>query len=684
MILRKLFEKRLSPNRGTLHLLSGMSNYTASGVAVTHERALTVSAVFACIRVIAESVASLPLITYQRRRDGGKDRATNHHLYELLKEQPNREMTSFEFREMTIAHVAARGNAYAEIEYDRAGRAVGLWPLNPAKMRVERIDGELAYQYTLPNGQTRNLPWWRVHHIRNWGDGVTGYSVIKLASQGIGYTLAMEEQDARFYGNGARPGMVLKHPGKLSDQAYSRLQTSWEARHQGIENAHRMAILEEGMGVETIGLSKEDSQFIESRKFQVNEVCRWFRVPPHMVADLDRATFSNVEQQSLDFVIHTLRPWLVRSEQAMRRDLIAPEERRNILVEYLVDGLLRGDSAARQLYYQSGRQNGWLSANDIRRMENLNPIDGGDEYLVPLNMVPAGQAGDSPAGMDENDDDGQRDHDPACDCDTHSRRIESLSETRADEDDEPEDVRKVRTQRQRLARSYVGLYEEVAARVIRREANDVRRAVNKHLRKRSLSDFLEWVTTFYREWDEVIIEAFRALMLTYGDQVLGSVADELDEDEDGLTDELRTFIEEYLAAFGDSWAAFSRRQIEELAEATTAGDEETAELIEERLDGWLETQAKKVALAQAFEGLNALVVATYGVYQVVSLRWAASGDSCPFCQQLNGKIVGRGDYFIEGGSSIDAGDGSTPMLVRRNKKYGPLHGGCDCVVVAVR
>ena len=373
----------------TEFLLGGFQS--ASGITITEQTALRSAAVYACVRVLAESVASLPLITY-RRTDTGKDRALNHALYPLLHDTPNSEMTSFEFRETMMGHVLLWGNAYAEIELNNRGDVLGLWPLRPDRMQVTRNQmGTLAYRYQMPDNSYTVFPQSMIFHLRGLSsNGIVGYSPIQMARNAIGLSLATEEFGGRFFSTGARPGAVLQHPGQLGDKAYERLKTSWAEQHQGLSNAQRMAILEEGMQIETIGVPPNDAQFLETRQFQIKEIARIFRVPLHKIGDLENATFSNIEQQETGFVVDSLRAWLVRIEQAITRDLVGPLERRSIFVEFLIEGMLRGDQASRYAAYAQGRQWGWLSVNDIRRMENMNEIEEGDVYLEPLNMKEAG------------------------------------------------------------------------------------------------------------------------------------------------------------------------------------------------------------------------------------------------------------------------------------------------------
>lgn len=365
-----------------------------SGVSVTESSALTNVAVWACVRILSETVASLPLFVY-RRLQRGKERVTDYPLYKILHDEPNPEMTSFTFRETLMAHLVTWGNAYAEIEYDSDGLTVkNLWPMRPDMMIVKRDkkNSRLSYEYNVPGIGTALLAPHQVLHIPGLGfDGVVGYSPISMARESIGLLQATEEFGARFFSGGATPGGVLEHPAKLSKEAQDRLRSSWNEMHSGLSNQHRIAILEEGMKFSKVGIPPNDAQFLETRKFQKSEIAALFHIPPHMVGDLERATFSNIEEQALEFVVYTLRPWLVRWEQQINHKLLSAPNESDLFAEFQVDALLRGNMQARYAAYSVGRQWGWLSANDIRELENLNPIEGGDHYLTPLNMSTVGQ-----------------------------------------------------------------------------------------------------------------------------------------------------------------------------------------------------------------------------------------------------------------------------------------------------
>jgi len=376
---------------------------STSGKPVNERTAMQTTAVYACVRILAETVASLPLHIYQYT-DTGKKRVYDHPLYRLLHDEPNEEMTSFVFRETLMSHLLVWGNAYAQIIRDGRGQVIGLYPLLPDKIEVDRADnGEIYYIYSRNSDENPNfkkngeiyLRQQEVLHIPGLGfDGLVGYSPIAMAKNAVGMTLACEEYGASFFANGANPGGVLEHPGVLKDPA--KVRESWHSVYGGSRNAGKVAVLEEGMKYQQIGIPPEEAQFLETRKFQINEIARLYRIPPHMVGDLEKSSFSNIDQQSLEFVKYTLDPWVVRWEQVLCKTLLLPAEKQKYFIKLNVDGLLRGDYQSRMNGYSIGRQNGWLSANDIRLMEDMNPIpaeEGGDLYLVNGSITKLKDAG---------------------------------------------------------------------------------------------------------------------------------------------------------------------------------------------------------------------------------------------------------------------------------------------------
>ena len=403
-IFSGLFKSRDKPQNSTAgSAYTFFMGGSTAGKYVNERSAMQMTAVYSCVRILAEAVAGLPLHLYKYTESGGKEKAIDHPLYLLLHDEPNPEMSSFVFRETLMTHLLLWGNAYAQIIRNGKNEVIALYPLMPNKMSVDRDEhGLLYYTYQRSNeeaptmkGSSVILKPSDVLHIPGLGfDGLVGYSPIAMAKNAIGMAIACEEFGAKFFANGAAPSGVLEHPGTIKDP--SRVRDAWQSQFGGSSNSGKVAVLEEGMKYTPISISPEQAQFLETRKFQINEIARIFRVPPHMVGDLEKSSFSNIEQQSLEFVKYTLDPWVIRWEQSIMRSLLTPEEKKTYYAKFNLDGLLRGDYQSRMNGYAIGRQNGWMSANDIRELENLDRIpeeEGGDLYLINGNMLPMRNAG---------------------------------------------------------------------------------------------------------------------------------------------------------------------------------------------------------------------------------------------------------------------------------------------------
>ena len=379
-----------------------MMGGSTSGRKVNEHSAMQMTAVYACVRILSESIASLPVHLYQYESEGNKAKAVKHPLYRILHDEPNPEMTSFVFRETLMTHLLLWGNAYAQIIRNGKGEVIGLYPLMPNRMTVDRDkSGQIIYQYQMQDSDAHTgktgyatLRPSEVLHVPGLGfDGLVGYSPIAMAKNAIGLSIATEEYGAKFFANGATPGGILEFPGTVKNP--ESIRESWNKGFSG-SNAHKVAILEEGMKYTPISISPEQAQFLETRKFQIDEIARIFRVPPHMVGDLEKSSFSNIEQQSLEFVKYTLEPWIIRWEQSLNRALLTEKEKPDYFVKFNVDGLLRGDYQSRMNGYAIARQNGWMSANDIRSLEQLDLIPdelGGNLYLINGNMTKLQDAG---------------------------------------------------------------------------------------------------------------------------------------------------------------------------------------------------------------------------------------------------------------------------------------------------
>ena len=365
--------------------------FTGSGVAVNPDNALQISAVYGCVRILSETVASLPLRIYRRTPEGRE--AVDHPLNDILGVSCNGEQTAMEMREFQMSALCLRGNSYAAVRRSNRGGVGAVNPLKPAFSHLVRDGaGRLMIDYQEPgnNATYASGQIWRVAGMGS--DGVTGLSPIQLAKENMGLAITAEQSAARVFSNGGQSATTLEFEHQLTEDQIKRLRDQWADNYSGYKNHHKPMILESGMTAKSIGMSLRDTQFIESRKFQIAEIARWYRVPLHMLGELERATFSNIEHQGIEFVVHTVRPWLVRIEQSISRDLLSPSERASgLYASHIVEGLLRGDTKSRYEAYSSAIINGWLNRNEVRKLENLNPAEGLDEYLVPLNMAASGE-----------------------------------------------------------------------------------------------------------------------------------------------------------------------------------------------------------------------------------------------------------------------------------------------------
>jgi len=388
----------------------GESVRSSSGVTVTPESAMRIAAVYCCVRLLSETVAQLPIQAYRRRRDGSKEWLPDNPLCVTLARQPNGWQTSFEFREMMMGHLLLRGNAYAQIVPGVRGAATELWPLRPDRMKVERLEnGRLRYKYTLESGASETFTQDEIFHLRGLSsDGIEGLSPIAMARDPIGLTKATETYGAKYFANSAKPSGILTTDASLKEDAAKQNRAMWENVHAGADNAHRVAVLTNGLKWQAVGMSNDDSQFLELRTFQIDEIARIFRVPPHMVYEMSHATFSNIEHQKLEFAEYTILPWVIRWEGAILRDLVTEPD---VYLKFNVDGLKRGDSASRAEYYSKMVQGGVFSLNDVLELEDMNPLPGPEgkahwmqQQMVPIDILIAGPAKPEPAAVPVDED----------------------------------------------------------------------------------------------------------------------------------------------------------------------------------------------------------------------------------------------------------------------------------------
>jgi len=522
---------------------------TLSGVAVTDRTALEATSYFAGVRNLAEDLATLPLLLYRRLDARRKERDPDHPLYTLLHEKPNEEADIVQFLEMTQAWLVMRRNGYAEVVRDGAGRVVALWPISPKRVSVRRFEGELLYTVTLPEGERdarTGLPVTlldrsRILHLKAFAlDGVLGESTITLHQEAIGLALALDRYGAAFFGNDATPGGVYEYPGKLKDDTYQRMIRELEEPHRGLANKHRLVLLEEGMKFNATGVENDHAQFVDSKRHSVEEMARLNRVPPHLIGDLSRSTFSNIEHQSIDYVMYSIRPWAVRWEKAILTQLLLPAERRTHFAEFLLDALLRGDSSTRANVLNVMRQSGVINADEWRALDNMNPIEdgSGEVYLVNGGMVPAAMAG------------AQRKPAPTVDPD----------------------------------RMFRPLFQAAAERCIRREAAEVTRAAEK-LGAEGVLKFEARIVEAYRSQEDHVRQAWMPLAVAVGEAVRGENGPDLSE---------------WALQYVRNVAAARARAAEEQIRAILAGSpSDPRGQLQAMVDGWTREEPRAMAAREA-------------------------------------------------------------------------------------
>lgn len=524
-----------------------------AGIQVSEETAMSYSAVYACVRIIAETIASLPLNIYKRLPSGGKQKDTNHYLYWLLHNQPNKDMTSFIWREVAMTHVLLWGNHYSLLERDGMGKIYSIYPMIPWNMHVEMVvnpeTGKKTkiYDYYSDNGIVRLQPYDVLHIAGLSFDGLVGKTPLGWYREQIGLGLAMQTYNSKFFRNGMHAGGIFTTPQVLKDETYQRLKNELKDKYAGLGKAHGIMLLEQDLKFNQISVNPDDAQLLESRKFQVEEIARIFRVPLHLLQNIDRATFSNIENQGINFVTHTIRPWLVRNEQAYNMQLLTEGEKRTYFIEHIVDGLLRGDTESRYKSYNIARMGGWMNADEIRELENMNPMEDGQGkiYLAPLNMIPLNQlVGSLTREID-------------------TENIEKTSKIAIENRD---------LVTERLEKAYKPLFFNALIRILKREKTDILKIISKE----------------YDEKDEKILENYYKKHSEFVNlqikQAIYAFAEALGADK-AKTEDISVFSEYY----GENFTKlYVESHLDELKGMKT-------EDLEAKFDNWLENIPEKVS-----------------------------------------------------------------------------------------
>jgi HK97 family phage portal protein len=647
---------------------------SATGESVTATNAMQISAVFACVRLIASTMATVPLLLYRRLEDGSsrKERAPEHPLYRVLHDAPNPEMSACEFFEFMTMHLELRGNAYAEIVRNQRGDVQQLWPLRPDRMEPRRVEQALVYLYRRPDGTSHLFDADEILHLRALPtDGIMGLSVIDQCQESLGLSKASDKYAAKFFSNSAMPSALLSVPeGKaLSAEAKARLAADWRAAYGNLDNAQRVAILEHGLSYQQISVTPEQAQFLESRKYNVRDIARLFGVPAHLIGDLEQATFSNIEHQSLEFVMHTIRPRCVRIEQAIKRQCLKDDDQQSFFAEFLIDALVRGDLKTRYEAYQIARMNGWMNADEIRAKENMNPIEDGtgEVYVVASNLIPLDRVGQTY---------------------TPPALVSPAADAEDDEDDEPEvNARKEQrasaaadmASRMAIRDQYRPLMQDAFQRTIDRESKQVLKFANATLPTDQRAKFMDLVKGYYEDSSRMadLLSPVTTTMRSYTSAIELQELQSMQELNPGLDigaikDGMESWRESWVQGFQQTYTARSQRELEAAIAATKDNDNEFSayNVVSDRVLQWSDSRAAKESHRNLSQSDGALAREVWRRSGITEIVWHTQGGSCPVCDELDGKTIG-----IEGNFGTA---GEYDVL------HPPLHDGCDCYLQYVR
>lgn len=626
------------------------------------DRALQASAVYACVALVGETVGSLPAFVYARddSRPNAKRRDSKHPLSFLLHDEPNSYQDAFQFWEMMAWHLELRGNAYAEIQRDGYDRIVGIWPLHPDRMEPKWIDGRVVYIFRQKPGQEVIFDSSNILHLKLFGEGLKGKGRIEYAASTLNVTLSSEEFGERYFDGDAMPRIGLFTDQPLNDGAQKAIQDAWNRSYGGVEKSWRAAAFGNNLRPETLGIPLKDSQFLELRKYNAVDIARLFRVPPHMIGELERATFNNVEQLDIDFGKHSIRPRLVRIERACNRALLDASEKQRFYIEFNMEALLRGDMKSRFDAYATGIQWGIQSPNEARDLEGWNPREGGDGYLQPVNMIVSGQQ-----------------QQPGTDGDSETPATKAAPQLRSKE-----------KPREAVIRTWMPVVVDAFTRLRKRERREILAAANKHLAARDirgLDEFTVWLREFATGHPETV-----ATML--GPALGGmekALADASALEAGGSTPQgVNDWIEGFLRSYYPRHAGESIRELELLM--GTGGPEAVLEKIQERMEQWVDSAANAAA-DKVTQSDGAIAREVWKQMGVTKLVWNAG--TCPICRQLDGRVIGIEESFVPQGQALyatdeqgnpimneDAEGYKSPIWAGSNVVHPPLHSGCTCSI----
>lgn len=652
----KLFSRKKELKEGELLTTGEIRNIieNSNGLAVNTNTALTYSAVFSAVRKISQTIASMPLHLYRKTEDG-REIAENHPISILLS-NPNPEMDTNTFYELLQGWLELFGNAYAEIIHNtKTGYPIQLNPIYPENIQIQRNkNGEIEYKHIPSN---KIIPKWKMFHIKGFTiDGIQGLSVIQQAKTNIGLGLSQSNFQKRYFSQGTQLGGFIELQNSLSPEAFERFKEQIKEKYQGLKNSHGIIILEDGAKYNPLKVNFEDAQFLESRKFEIEEIARWFDLPPHLLGHLDKATYSNIEQQGIESVIYCFLPRVVRWEKAIQKQLIPPFEN-ELYVKFNLTGLQRADIKSRFDAYHIGIQDGWLNADEIRALEDLNPQpeEQGKMYLVPLNMVNK-KTFVNPV--------------------KHTEKIKEEKELLKEKRTLSEKA--IISMRVKTTEGYKPLLEEKAKMLVGEEIKTIKELIKKFPPAEDKALFLQNLETEYNRIKENIKLSFLPVYNSLSKDLLSILQQEVNRKDD-INIELEKFIEKYVSSLSVRYVEPQKGQIKKIVNSKDINNIE--EEINNRLHSWEETTASKTVNNEITRSQNAIAKSVYTLYGITKIRSVASGNSCPYCSSLDGKVIGIEQHFLTKGEYAPEG-AEKPLTITSNISHPPYHRGCSCSIVA--
>lgn len=655
---------------------------SSSGVQTNKNNVVGISAVYAALNLLSSTIATLPYHLFRRKDNDGREIARDHSLYSILHDMPNKHMTSVVYRRLMMVNYYIGGAAHAIIKWSKKGEVQELIPV--PFWRVTRLQSgdTIVYEITDAAGRTKRYNEYEIYRLENMGYSLgSPFKPIDIARDLFGLTIAAEQFGAKFFANGTNSDGILKHPQKLSDPAVNRLRKQLNERHQGVEKSHKTMILEEGLDFLKTTIAPNESQFIETRKFQVTEVARFFNVPPHLIMDLERSTYSNIEHQNINFVTYTLRNKLVEWEQEDKRSLMSPAERQIYYTEFSVDGLLRGDSKTRAEVFKIMRDCGVINADEWRSKENMNPLpDGlGQVYFMPLNMADVSKVASGEAQTEQ-------ERNLAALVALMTRNQQPSEKRKKEPEQRTEQARlstaqiRSATKRHGIAKDYEPKIRDNTQKIVERETKDIRGIAKETLSDGNITAFLNAIETYYETAPEYIRKNVQTSFTALAKDIFAEAVREINFD-GKWNDRTKSFVKQYLDAFAVRHINSSKGQLKSVASKAHDNGQTELEAVEERLSEWEEKRAKKTGLNESVRLAGAIAKTAYIIGGITRIMWVNMGSkSCPYCTEMDGKIVGVEQNFIYGGDDAKSDDGT--MNVYQNTGHPPLHQGCVCTIVS--